>query len=917
MAQSDACPNPDLSNGAIVHGPMVICSELDTRRGREDEDGEDEDEEVELAEEVGEDVLMMAGEAEGQVEGQNGEQNESEEVRIIQVSLLPHREIREESEGGERVEEVSEGEVEMGNEEQEMVDEETQEEEDEGTEAEEFNNTNTATENPCHCSAMTESERGQEMLTDNKEEEDREDKEYDQDVVSSCETEVKEDKTNELEEHQVSSTEEVQDSGTEQESGERVQWSVDETDKTDAVPIDGEGTERAEHPIIDVITDTTGIYEQFEIQDHVSPTSTLSDNGIPFDATGTTEVVADQILDGKDKSESSQLEDESINDKSTWQQEGCAEAKAEDEGAEEVLDDVISSSDGVQEIESEGDQKLQRPEVAVVGLEEQSEGGIEETKMAGINQKVEEEQAQQIWGNTLTVMDGEGQNTGEEGEMGDNIVGESSCEEEHGESDDLQMQEEKMVQVVKEAQMDLPEPDLQCVDEVPLGTRQDVGLEQVEQTIKAEDAGEAEPDKPEVGVTSEENESTTDQGGDLQKHPLQIFKEAATDWEEKLIAQLREQVFAEHRQGGRADEDAMMEMEDEPVTVLDDEIEEIEEPQSTESDGQRPVSIIAPSDNAVETKAEEHQKLPEENTELHKENDETQNLGKEEVKKEEKPKDNDGEREFDISERVKELKQALENGSAEPQPLSKDELKAVRVLSYRRKDDDWIVKDQPEEEKVPEVTDWRKELKPVKKDVWETERGRKETVPDKKSPPSKDDWIKELKSVIKDESLPKKRDEQVKKKRVVLLEDGRSYFPRREEADDKKEEVKLISHKKVESPSPPVQKDSAAPQSQDYEISLYVKVTMHHHKLYGRSGSVENGVPEFCNGNGFNGGTGPVNWDQFWSIVHLEVGWVMTSGFSRSLLCSLSSTNPQVRRGYFWHRCCLYWHMILNVCVCV
>lgn len=827
MAQSDACPNPDLSNGAIVHSPVVICSELDTQRGREDEDGEDEDEEVELAEEVGEDVLMMAGEAE--VEGQNGEQNESEEVRIIQVSLLSHQEIREENDGGERLEEMSEGEVEMGNEEQEMIDEETQEEEDEGTEVEEVNNT---IENLCHCSAMMEFESGQDQLIDNKEE-DREDQEYEQDEVSSCETEVKEVKTNdrehELDEHLVSSTddaEEVQDSGPEQESGEIVQWSVDQTDKTDVVPNDGEETERAEHPIIDVTPDTTGTYEQFEVQDPVSPTSTVSDNGIPFDATGTTEVVADQIVNEKDKSESSQQEDESVNNNSTWQQEDFTEAKAEDEGAEEILDDAIPSSGDVPEIGSEGDQKLQRPEVAVVGSEEQSQigGGIEESRMGDTNQKVEEEQAQQIWDNTLTVMGSEGQNAEEEGEMVDNVVAESSYEEEHGGRDDLQMKEEEIVQVEKEAQMDLPEPDLQCVDEVPLETPQDVGFDQVEQTTKAKEAGEVEPEKPELGVRSGENESTTDQGGDLQKHPLQIFKEAVTDWEEKLIAQLREQVFADHRQRGVAYEDAMMEMEGEPVTVLDDEIEEIEEPQGKESNEQKLVSIIAPSDNTVEAKVEEHQKLPKENTELHKENDETKKLGKEEAKKDEKPKDNNREREFDISERVKELKQAMENGISEPQPLSKEEPKAVRVLSHRRKDDDWIVKDQPEEEKLPEVKDWRKELKPVKKDMWETEKGRKETLPDKKSPPSKDDWIKELKSVIKDESLPKKRDEQVKKKRVVLLEDGRSYFPRREETDEQKEEVKLISHKMVESPLPPVQKESAAPQNQDYEISLYVKV---------------------------------------------------------------------------------------------
>lgn len=848
MAQSDSCPNPDLSNGAIVHSPVVICSDLDTQRGREDEEGEEEDEEVELAEEVGEDVLMMADAEEGQMEGENREQNESEEVRIIQGALLPNGMICEENRGGENLKENGEEGVEVGDKEHEIIDEETKEKEGEGTGEEESNDTNTVIENPCHFSAVIEVEKGQEQLLDNNEEneEDREDKENKQDVLASSETELREDKTNdrdnELEEHQVSSTddaEHVQDSVTlVQESGEGAQLSIYETDKTEVVPTDGEVTERVEHPIIDVTPDTTEINEQFDNQDHVCQTSTVSDNGIPIDTTGTMEVVVvnqtNQLTneneyemkntDKKDDSESSKQEVESV-DNTTWQQKDCIEAKVEDEGAKEFLEDAMSASDDVLEIGSKAIQKAEQPELAFVSSEEQ----IEDTWTAGINQKLEEEQVRQVWDNTLTVTDQGGQNTEEGGETGDNVVGESLCEEEHGDGDDLKIQEEKIVQVENKAQVDLPEPDLQCVDEVPLDIQQDVDLDQVEQAFELEEEGEAEPDKPGAEVASEKNESTAEEGGDLQEHPLQIFKEAVTDWEEKLREQLRGQALAEDRKGGGAEEEAMagvMEMMEEPVTVLDDEIEEIEETPSTECDEQKSASITAPSEDTVETKAEEHQELQRENTELGKENDEIQKDGKGEVEKDEKPEDDNREVEFDINERVKGLKQAMENGilSPEPQPLSKEELNAARLLSPRRRNVDWIKKDQPEEERAPEVKDWRKELKPVKKDIWESERGRKETQSDKKSPPGKEDWIKELKSVIKDESLPKKRDEQVKKKRVVLLEDGHSYFPRREEMNEKREEVKLISHRKVESPLSPVQRDSRAPLDQDYEISLYVKV---------------------------------------------------------------------------------------------
>lgn len=842
MAQSDSCSNPDLSNGAIVHNPVVICPDLDTQSGREDEEAEEEGEEVELAEEVGEDILMTAG-GEGQLEEENREQNESEEVRIIQVALLPNRLISEEIGGGERLIENSEGGIEVGNKEQEMIDDHMKQKEGEGDREEESNDTNTVIEN--HLKAMIDVEKSQEQLLDNNKEneEDRKDQVNKKDVLPSSETELRDDeandRNNELEELHVSSTddaEHVQDSGTlVQESGEETPLLFEETDKTEAFPSDGEVTERVEHPPIDVTPVTLGISELFNNQDHVCQTSSVSDNATPFDTIGTVEVVANQtnqltneneyeMRNTEDNSESKQ-EVESVNNNSTWQQRDWIEAKVEDEGAKEILKDSKSSND-VLEIGSEVNQ-VDQPEF--VSSEEQSQTvrGIEET-MAEINQKLEEEQMRQVWDNSLTVTDGGRKNTEEEGDTGDNVLRESLCEEEHGGGGDLEMHEENIVQVENEAQIDLPEPDLQYVEEVPLDTQQDIDLDQVKEAFELEEVVEVEPDKPGVEVTSKKNESMTDEGGDLQEHPLQIYKEAGADLEESMKEQLREQALAD-RKGGGAEEEAMagvMEMVEEPVTVLDDEIEEMEETLSTELDEEKPISITAPSEDTMEAKVEEHQEVQREKIELREENDEIQKDEKVEIEKDEKPKDDNREVELDINERVKGLKQAVENGilSAEPQPPRKGKWKVAKMLSSRRKDDDWIKKDQPAEERAPEVKDWRKDLKPLKKDVWESEKGQKETTSEEKSLPRMEDWIKELKSVIKDESRPKKRDEQVKKKRVVLLEDGHSYFPQREEMNENREEVKPISHKKVESPLPPEQRESRSPQDQDYEISLYVKV---------------------------------------------------------------------------------------------
>ncbi|XP_033471622.2 uncharacterized protein LOC117249906 isoform X1 [Epinephelus lanceolatus] len=845
MAQSGSCPNSDLPNGAVVHGPLGICSDPDTQRGREDEEGEEGDEEVELAEEVGEDVLMMAEAEEREVEGESREQSEREEVGIIQVALLQNGVIREGEEGGERLEENSEEGVELVDEEYDMI-EQTRETDGEGKGEQESKDTT---------AALIEDKKGQEQILDSNEENEdsREGEEMKQEAVTaSSATELTEDETSDKDNGLVKVVsscddgEHVQDSLVE-EAGEDTQVSTEDTDKAEVVtlPINAEVTD----PTIDVTPVAIWTKEQANNQDDLYQTSAVGNSTITFDATDTIKVVANQTdqltsekgeetknTDEKDNSQPSKQEVESVNNNITWQQKDVIEAKAEAEGSTEFVEDAMSTFDNIQDIEGEAKQNGETPDFAFEASEEQSqtEVGIEETRVVGINQEEQEEKSvRQVEVNTLSLMGGGGQSAEEDGKTGDNVIRESVGEEEHRQSGDLEMRE-NIVQVTNQAKVDLQEPVQQCVEEVLLDTQKD--LDQVEEAFELEEGAEVEPNQSVGEGTSEENESTTEEGNDLQEHLSQMLKEVGTDWGEKL----RQQVLVEDQKGGGAEEEeeeeeeAMegeVEMAEEPVTVLDDEIEEVEESQRRELEEQKPAAITAPCEtNIAETKDGEHQELQEQKLELGKENEEQKNE-KGEVERDEKPKDDNREVELDINGRVKGLKQAMENGilSPEPQPLRKEEWGMTRVLSSRRKDNDWIKKVQCEEEGEPQIKDWRKELKPVKKDIWEPERGRKEwpkreTSPEEKSPPKKEDWIKELKSVIKNESLPKKRDEQVKKKRVVLLEDGHSYIPQREEMiEERKEEVKLISHRRVGSPLPPGHRNRATPQDQDYEISLYVK----------------------------------------------------------------------------------------------
>lgn len=805
MAQSGSCQNPDLSNCAIVHDPLDSCSDLDTQRERGDEEGEDEDEEVELAEEVGEDIVMMAEAVEEQVERER-EQGDAEEVRLIQVALSPNGVMGEGEGERETLEENQKESDEEEDKEEEKIDEQTSEEESEGRAVEESKNTKTVVvEMQSHLSPLM----GQNQLFSQNTENEKTDEEA---FLQIPETYGSEENVNEgdseLNKYQMVPT--TDDAETAEES--RI---VEDPGSETISLVNNTVTETAYEQTNDVASNNTGIEEQVPILNEPYQTSAVSNNVSLF---GVIKVMDDQTTE---KPEEMQDADYGKSD--------CIEAKVKDEEQSEfALDDVL-------DIPCEANPDVAQLDLAFVASKSQSqtEGGIEETRLEGINQKAqEEEQVRQVGVNTLIVTDEFRKSKEEVGLTGDNVVSDIINEKEHRGRGEKEMQEESNDEFAKQDVVAPLEPVEHFEEDVPLDTKQDLDLDQVDEAFELDEGGEVEVGQPRGEVTSEESGLTTDGAVKLQEDPLQNRKEIGTDWGNEVGEQQRMQDVVEDEEG-----DASLgevEMAEEPVTVLDDEFDET---QTRDHEEQKASNFIAAicDDVNVETKDEECQE------QVQTEEDGKQRVEMQEVEiKEEKPKDDHRMDEMDINGKVKVLKQAMENGilCPEPQPFRKEGWGTSRMRSPRRKDNDWIKNDQPEEKKEPELKDWRKELKPVKKDVWENERGRKEWV--KKDSltevtglPKKEDWIKELKSVIKNESLPKKKDEQVKKKRVVLMEDGRSYVPQREEmTEERKEEVKLISHKKVEIPSPYVRRNSKTPEDQDYEISLYVKVMNHMNTVF-------------------------------------------------------------------------------------
>ncbi|XP_055360702.1 uncharacterized abhydrolase domain-containing protein DDB_G0269086 isoform X2 [Betta splendens] len=821
MAQSSSCPNPDLSTCAIVHSPQSISSDLNTQREIGNDDGEEEEEEVELAEEVGEDVLMMGEEGEEGDEGESEQQSEREEVRFIEVALFPNGAIREEEGKGKKLEENFEGAVEAEEKDQEKLNEQAKEEMSEAMTKGGSEDTNVGVEHQCDVLPMTNTEKVEDMRNE----------QYKQDILKR-EADVREEQINEedsrLNDHQITSpvcdVEIVEESSLSSDESVVATQSSDDTSKTNsAVLSNNNETERIEGSI--TFEDSTEVDEEVTVQHDPCHISTVLFGTVDVLGTDrqTVQVTSEHLDKMKDTdkrgSESSIQHSDSI----TWQQSDVEQATYEIEENNEFY--VQSASSAVLDIEAETNLEETQPQLDFVPLEalSQTEGRIEEISLEGINQTAhEDEQVRQVGVNTLIGTDGGGKTTEEEWKACDNVVSELMDEEEDRRKGDKGMNEESTVQFEKQAMVALEEPTVKFVEEDTLEAKQHVDLDQVEEAFELEEHCEVELDQTEGEVTSDKNESKTE-GNEFQDHSMQLLGETRTDCKSIFREQPQNQITIQHENDGEELEDTMVEeveMAEEPVTVLDDEIEETEENQTSEE--QELATCEETTSNTKDTEFQE----PEEK-------DQKQKGEKGTGQNDKKPTDDMREVELDINGKVNKLRKAMENGILCPEPhqLRKQEWGTARLRSPRRKDNDWIKNDEPEDSNEIELKDWRKELKPVKRD-WENEGGRKEWMkkdspPEETAPPKRDDWIKELKSVIKDESLPKKRSEQGKKKRVVLLEDGHSYIPQREEiTEDKKEEVKLISHKRVESPLPYVRRNSKTPQDQEYEISLYVKTAL-------------------------------------------------------------------------------------------
>lgn len=886
MAQPDSCP--DVSNGAIIHSPVIICSELDNHREREDDEGEEEDDEVELAEEVGEDVLMMVGVEEGQEEGENREMKVAEEVQTIQEFPLPNGVLSEESVGGGIQEENNERGLAAGHQGCEIPDGQKSDKVlNESTTEEMSHETDSVLENPCQLCPKLQVEKHEETHLENNEDnnkekdgehedeessletnkgiekkeeheetclennveiEEKEDgethSEYSEeineieeecnnkDIIMNSETELKGDNsvgTDGFKEQELSCKDEdqCQDSDCpEQESKETGQLSSDDNKKTKNIIFNDGMTDTSEDLLVSTVPDM--IEEEQNInQDNDCEDSAVNDSCILTDVTDTTEVLVNhtiqqtndhesEIKGTDDNNQSTQQEAESVIEDSSPLND-YVEAEGDDEGGKDFPQDVISEAQVVQEMDSEVDQMVDQPEVAVVTDQEQSVTAewIEEEQTEEIGDILEEKE-EQVCDNVPNVMDVRKEGKEEDSDTSENNVGEPVCDVEYEGTDDKDATE-NVAPAEEKAETNIPEPEPQGMDAVSSESKQDVELIQAEEVFEMKEENSPEPKEPEDDSKLEENKSTTQEADEFQEHQTQTLEEPSKDAEGNSREPQREQGLTEECMEGGPATDPLVE---EPVTILDDEFDEIEDTPATELDDPTPESTESVCNDPVEAKAE---------PDGH--NNELQQDKEREAEKEVKTKADDREVFLELNERVRGLKEALENGTlgVEPQPSNKEGCRPVRVSSSKRKDDDWIKRNEPEAETTTVAKEWKKELKPVKKDLWESERARKETPPpDEKVPQMRDDWITELKSVIKDESLPKRRDEQVKKKRVVLFEDGRSYFPHREETTEKREEVTLISHKKVDgppvSPVPPVQSDDKAPQDQVYEVSLYVKV---------------------------------------------------------------------------------------------
>ncbi|XP_058468437.1 uncharacterized protein LOC131442749 isoform X1 [Solea solea] len=796
MAQSGSCPNQDLSHSAIVHSPLGICSDLDTQMGREDEEGEEEDDEVELAEEVGEDVLMMAETGVGQANVESGPQGESEEVRIIQVDLVPNGVIGDGEERGDTLKENGKGGEENVDEEHETIQEQAREREGPSEGEEESEDTITLIESPCQLSASSIFHQEQVI-------EEKEDINHEGNKQESKEEKIKEGDDG-LENQIVSNAtdaETLQESSVfEDESEEHKEFFTDDTNSN--LFANSEMMETLEEQSTEVIPAATGTGASVDSQRELCQT-TADANGNTIVDMQTNKFTCENQEGMKNTGEMNNPESGKPEVEETnnymWHRDSI-KVNTGDKRPNDFMIDGMSTSDHVLDVGGKENLNIDMqeflPPEGLLMTEEQNE----ETWFGGIDMK-EVGEAQQVEVNTL-----DGRRTlEEERKTGDFAVGELMG--------DGEMQNESTASLENQCLVGPPEQAVQCTQEVPSDTQQAVDLDQVINTIYLEEMNEDESNQP-GGETTKNHSTKNYDDDDVQQYVSELLVEAVADCWGNLGEQPVEKVVLEDKKvAGSVEEVTVgaLEMTGEPVIVLNDDTEDIEENQTSRLDEQMPTTTVTlPQDNIMKTKElGTCQELEVETVKLGEEKAKNQKDDKGQEEKDKKSEDDNRAVESDGT--VKELKEALENGIVcpEPQPQMTAEV-------------------QPDEERAPEKIDWRKDLKSETKDIYETkgvktEWVKKEASTEEKHLPCRDDWIKELKSVIKYESLPKKKDGHVKRKRVVLLEDGHAYMPQCDEmTEERKEEVKLISHRRV-NPLPAVYRNSRTTQDQHFEIALYVK----------------------------------------------------------------------------------------------
>ncbi|KAF7207032.1 uncharacterized protein [Nothobranchius furzeri] len=764
MAQPRSCPDPDLSNGTIACSPLGICSDLGTQRGACEEVLEDDDE-VEIAEEVGEDALVFdeAGQVQTKLECRG--KGETEDMWTAEVALLPNGDAEE---GGNEVEEG-----------EEEIDEKKTENESEDRKNMTVSSKEAKTVNQLH------------SFGEHKEE--SKDKKQNQ-TTPSAETYLREEtfhKDSSYKDHHTS-----------------VGGLVGGTPDTNTSMAMSNDTLQSAETLEPTLTQ-----ENISVNEHISSlinqNSTLGNFGTPTVAPDPPNKIASrddqQTLEHQNDVESTTCRetlDITIPHKNNaWEEKHSID---EDDHFGSMLPSYAESSEEV--LETGGtNQTLEQPSLVSVMFQKPS-----------LPEKWEEA----ITGGLIQMMQ----------EDGEGVLTEKT---EH-----LEMIEKNVSNPKTPDIENTQNPALQHGVEVQKNQQKVEIFESVMEEFELKETSELGLNQTRDEVSSKGNTPTAG-GGRLQEHPLQVFRNVG--WVDNVQEHQTECYTENMKEEGATEEE--VEIAEDPVTVLDDflETEEIQNKQLEQVFAANANSLVVAGN---ETEVKENQELQRKKVKDEKEEKEYEEMGVKQTKEDYDEKQVETEEEdrsktqfpekknkkeiakneektLNINGKVKGLKQAMELGSSgQAQPHGKDQPGKSKMLSLKRKDNVWIKTDYQQE--AHEMKDWRKELKTVRKDTWETERKnadwtRKEAKADEKR---KEDWIKELKSVIKDESLPKEKKEQVKKKRVVLLEDGHSYMPQKDETIlDSTDEVKLISH----IPLSTERWNSRTLQDEEYKVSLYVK----------------------------------------------------------------------------------------------